>query len=66
MNNYSIDIISRGYYVRMKAMDTVSSTFLKINPEEKKQVLILGAGWDTTYFRLHSLGFTKNAKFIEV
>lgn len=41
-----------GTYVRTTAIDTLVDKFLAKNPSEKKQIISLGAGSDTRYFRL--------------
>ena len=46
-------LINRGYYARFKAIDTILNRFLNASSDEKKrQVVVLGAGVDTLYFRL--------------
>ena len=46
-------LINRGYYARFKAIDTILDRFLSAsNKEKKRQVVVLGAGVDTLYFRL--------------
>ena len=68
-------LIHRGYYIRAKAIDYVLTNFLKhtipdaINNNKHIQVFSLGAGFDTSYFRLKSkMGdtFTKNCRYIEI
>ncbi|KAG6400499.1 hypothetical protein SASPL_137336 [Salvia splendens] len=53
-------IINRGYFARYSALRKLLYKFLdcKINGEEKckKQILSLGAGFDTTYFQLQDEG----------
>ena len=44
-------LINRGYYSRVAAMDTVIDRFEKLFGEER-QIVSLGSGSDTTYFRL--------------
>lgn len=46
-------LINRGYYVRMKAVEDVLQSFL--TTVGKKQVVSLGAGFDTLYFRLYEM-----------
>jgi [phosphatase 2A protein]-leucine-carboxy methyltransferase len=41
-----------GTYVRTTAIDTLVDKFLAKNPSEKKQIISLGAGSDTRFFRL--------------
>ncbi|KAI9760105.1 MAG: hypothetical protein M1835_000231 [Candelina submexicana] len=47
-------IINRGTFVRSTAIDTLVTKFLSANPSQKKQIISLGAGSDTRYFRLKS------------
>ena len=44
-------IINRGTYVRTKSIDRLITRFLEANPAGKKQIVSLGAGSDTRYFR---------------
>lgn len=44
-------IINRGTYVRTKAVDQLATRFLESKPETKKQIVSLGAGSDTRFFR---------------
>lgn len=45
-------IINRGTYVRTKAIDRLVTCFLQANPDQPKQIVSLGAGSDTRFFRL--------------
>ena len=45
-------IINRGTFVRTTAIDRLVERFLQTDPEEKKQIVSLGAGSDTRFFRL--------------
>lgn len=45
-------IINRGTYVRTTAIDRLVNRFLATRPELKKQIISLGAGSDTRFFRL--------------
>ncbi|EMC95851.1 hypothetical protein BAUCODRAFT_71209 [Baudoinia panamericana UAMH 10762] len=45
-------IINRGTYVRTKAIDRLVKQFLDVRPTQKKQIVSLGAGSDTRFFRL--------------
>lgn len=45
-------LINRGYYVRMKAIDSLLRAFLLLGGP--KQIVSLGAGFDTLLLRLHS------------
>ena len=49
-----LPIINRGTYVRTKAIDNLVDEFLSRNPAQKKQIISLGAGSDTRFFRLMS------------
>lgn len=58
----------RGYYIRCKAIKHVISTFLShSDPDVKRQVLSLGAGFDASFFRLTKEGLMNgNVKYFEV
>ncbi|KAL9095381.1 MAG: hypothetical protein Q9165_002252 [Trypethelium subeluteriae] len=45
-------IINRGTYVRTTAIDHLIQRFLSASPSSQKQIVSLGAGTDTRYFRL--------------
>ena len=45
-------IINRGTYVRTTAIDTLVVRFLKSDRKRRKQIISLGAGSDTRFFRL--------------
>ncbi|XP_057707902.1 tRNA wybutosine-synthesizing protein 4 [Corythoichthys intestinalis] len=48
-------LINRGYYVRWKAVDHCLRSFLKVTQQcAKRQILSLGAGFDSLYFRLYA------------
>ncbi|KAI9761876.1 MAG: hypothetical protein M4579_000817 [Chaenotheca gracillima] len=47
-------IINRGTYVRTTAIDRLTEAFVQGPSKEKKQIISLGAGSDTRYFRLAS------------
>jgi [phosphatase 2A protein]-leucine-carboxy methyltransferase len=47
-------IINRGTYVRTTAIDELVNRFLATDVEKPKQIISLGAGSDTRYFRLVS------------
>jgi [phosphatase 2A protein]-leucine-carboxy methyltransferase len=47
-------IINRGTYVRTAAIDELVNRFLASDVEQQKQIISLGAGSDTRYFRLVS------------
>ncbi|MCJ1357418.1 MAG: carboxy methyl transferase for protein phosphatase 2A [Icmadophila ericetorum] len=68
----SIDTKS-GTYIRTKAIDRLVDSFLSSEPTRKKQIISLGAGSDTRYFRLmsraprpciiyHEVDFASNAR----
>ena len=45
-------IINRGTYVRTKSIDQLITCFLQAEPNQKKQIVSLGAGSDTRFFCL--------------
>ncbi|KAF2083769.1 leucine carboxyl methyltransferase superfamily [Saccharata proteae CBS 121410] len=45
-------IINRGTYVRTTAIDRLVDAFLATDPERPKQIVSLGAGSDTRFFRI--------------
>ncbi|RMZ76418.1 hypothetical protein DV737_g4790, partial [Chaetothyriales sp. CBS 132003] len=47
-----LPLMNRGTYVRTTAIDQVVNTFLASAPPGRKQIISLGAGSDTRYFRL--------------
>ena len=64
-------IINRGTYVRTKGIDHLVNNFLASEPRSKKQIISLGAGSDTRFFRLcaadahvvyHELDFAVNTE----
>eukprot|EP00668_Euglena_longa_P012101 GGOE01014528.1.p1 GENE.GGOE01014528.1~~GGOE01014528.1.p1 ORF type:complete len:329 (-),score=62.25 GGOE01014528.1:211-1143(-) len=58
-------LINRGYWARVRAIETVVCNFLSSHPTP--QVLSLGAGWDTLYFRLRASGTVGDGcKWVEV
>lgn len=60
-------LINRGYYVRWRAVDHCLRRFLEITAHcPKRQILSLGAGFDSLYFRLHSNGVISRAVVFEV
>lgn len=59
-------LINRGYYVRWRAVDHCVRRFLEITAHcPKRQILSLGAGFDSLYFRLHSSGVLMRAVMFE-
>ncbi|GAB1601190.1 tRNA wybutosine-synthesizing protein 4-like [Argonauta hians] len=61
-------LIHRGYYIRSFAIDHILKLFLAASKEisGKRQIISLGAGFDTAYFRLKSQGLLENCVFYEV
>ncbi|RMZ89546.1 hypothetical protein DV736_g3228, partial [Chaetothyriales sp. CBS 134916] len=68
-----LPLMNRGTYLRTTAIDQVVSTFLASAPPGRKQIISLGAGSDTRYFRLkhkqpnvdllyHELDFAANTR----
>lgn len=62
-------IINRGTHVRTQAIDKLVSRFLENNPLQRRQIISLGAGSDTRFFRLcagkhnviyHEIDFEEN------
>ncbi|KAK7533048.1 leucine carboxyl methyltransferase 1 [Phyllosticta citribraziliensis] len=52
--NRRFPIINRGTYVRSAAIDCLVDSFLSTNPDQPKQIVSLGAGSDTRFFRIFS------------
>uniref|UniRef100_A0A0R3RW55 Leucine carboxyl methyltransferase 1 n=1 Tax=Elaeophora elaphi TaxID=1147741 RepID=A0A0R3RW55_9BILA len=48
--------ISRGYWARIVAVKAIVDAFLKAFPPERCQIINLGAGFDTLYWRLKEKG----------
>ncbi|XP_071966222.1 tRNA wybutosine-synthesizing protein 4-like [Antedon mediterranea] len=59
-------LINRGYYVRAKALEHVFKSFFIWCKGKENQVISLGAGFDSAYFRLKSEGLLKDTQFVEV
>ncbi|XP_033472788.1 tRNA wybutosine-synthesizing protein 4 [Epinephelus lanceolatus] len=60
-------LINRGYYVRWRAVDHCVRRFLHITENcPKRQILSLGAGFDSVYFRLHAAEALDRAVVFEV
>eukprot|EP00112_Aurelia_sp_Birch-Aquarium-sp1_P016678 Seg3801.4 transcript_id=Seg3801.4/GoldUCD/mRNA.D3Y31 product="tRNA wybutosine-synthesizing protein 4" protein_id=Seg3801.4/GoldUCD/D3Y31 len=59
-------LINRGYYVRAAAMDFAVKIFIKNNQHVDKQIISLGAGFDSCYFRLRDQGILCNTRFLEI
>ncbi|OCK96582.1 leucine carboxyl methyltransferase 1 [Cenococcum geophilum 1.58] len=49
-----LPLLNRGTYVRTTAIDTLVDKFLSTSPTELKQIVSLGAGTDTRYYRILS------------
>ncbi|NXA43662.1 TYW4 protein, partial [Eudromia elegans] len=60
-------LVHRGYYVRTRAVDyCVQDFLLKIQSCAKTQILSLGAGFDSLYFRLKDMGLLSHSVVFEV
>ncbi|XP_076857570.1 tRNA wybutosine-synthesizing protein 4 isoform X2 [Brachyhypopomus gauderio] len=60
-------LINRGYYVRWKAVDHCVKQFLHVTETcARRQILSLGAGFDSLYFRLHADKALERAIVFEV
>ncbi|XP_063743083.1 tRNA wybutosine-synthesizing protein 4 isoform X2 [Eleginops maclovinus] len=60
-------LINRGYYVRWRAVDHCVKKFLQVTENcPKRQILSLGAGFDSAYFRLHAEEALDRAVVFEV
>ncbi|KAL1123715.1 hypothetical protein AAG570_001488 [Ranatra chinensis] len=57
-------LINLGYYVRATVVETFLKSFLQ-NASSEVQILSLGAGFDTSFFRLQSI-LTASFKYYEV
>lgn len=44
-------LMNRGYWLRVKAVENAINRFLEMFPEDAVQIISLGAGYDTLYFR---------------
>lgn len=66
-----LPLLNRGTYVRTNAIDKLVDAFLTTSPSDPKQIISLGAGTDTRFFRLrdkfpnaklvyHELDFSSN------
>ncbi|KAL4085663.1 hypothetical protein PRIC1_014999 [Phytophthora ramorum] len=58
-------LINRGYYARVAAVESLVRKFLGAG-QQRKQVVILGAGLDTMFFRLKSSGMLANCEYVEM
>ncbi|XP_075212340.1 tRNA wybutosine-synthesizing protein 4-like isoform X2 [Lycorma delicatula] len=59
-------LINLGYYVRAVIIDKVLFEFIKRNLQGIVQILSLGAGFDTSFFRLSDHPENKNVVFYEI
>jgi len=60
-------LIHWGYYVRAKSIDYTLQRFLSMNQsEERIQIISLGAGFDSSYFRLKKEKLLKNCIYYEI
>lgn len=60
-------LINRGYYVRWRAVDHCVKNFLHITENfSRRQIVSLGAGFDSLYFRLHADGVLDGVVVFEV
>ncbi|KAK2850337.1 hypothetical protein Q7C36_009120 [Tachysurus vachellii] len=60
-------LINRGYYIRWKAVDHCVKRFLCVTDAcDRRQILTLGAGFDSLYFRLRSEGAVERVSVFEV
>ncbi|GMF32734.1 unnamed protein product [Phytophthora fragariaefolia] len=58
-------IINRGYYARVAAVEALVRRFLGA-AQPKKQLVVLGAGLDTMFFRLQSDGLLDGCDYFEL
>lgn len=59
-------LVNRGYYIRARLIDFIVKEFLSKTNTGKKQFINLGAGFDSSFFRLKSQDLLENTLFIEV
>ena len=62
-------IIHWGYYIRYRAVQNVLSSFSRWGRgcgASKRQVVVLGAGFDTAFLRLRDEGLTEGVIYVEV
>jgi hypothetical protein len=57
---------SRGYYIRAKIVDYVLRSFISTYGSTRNQIVNLGCGFDSTYYRLKNNGLLDNTLFIEI
>nr|XP_039264099.1 tRNA wybutosine-synthesizing protein 4-like isoform X1 [Styela clava] len=58
-------LINRCYHARAAAVSYCVEKFVT-SDKDMKQIISLGAGFDTTYFRLKQKGYMKNIQYIEI
>ncbi|KYQ99815.1 leucine carboxyl methyltransferase [Tieghemostelium lacteum] len=59
-------LINRGFFSRVEAIEQFIKQFFTSYSQERKQIVSLGCGFDTLYFRLKKRGDTQNLVFFEV
>ncbi|NXF40140.1 TYW4 protein, partial [Nyctibius bracteatus] len=60
-------LVHRGYYIRARAVDhCVQDFLLKTHSHPRTQILSLGAGFDSLYFRLKDMGLLHHTVVYEV
>ncbi|NXN44094.1 TYW4 protein, partial [Rhinoptilus africanus] len=60
-------LVHRGYYIRARAVDhCVQDFLLKTQSHPRTQIVSLGAGFDTLYFRLKDIGLLHHTVVYEV
>ncbi|XP_076464646.1 tRNA wybutosine-synthesizing protein 4-like [Babylonia areolata] len=59
-------LINRGYFLRAVCIDQVLRQFLTKHHGCKKQIVSLGAGFDSAYFRLKAEGLLLDTSFYEI
>ncbi|XP_005103732.1 tRNA wybutosine-synthesizing protein 4 [Aplysia californica] len=59
-------LIHRGYYIRAVAFDRIMKNFLTQHRGFKKQIISLGCGFDSSYFRLKTADLLENTDFYEI
>uniref|UniRef100_A0A8C5T593 tRNA wybutosine-synthesizing protein 4 n=1 Tax=Malurus cyaneus samueli TaxID=2593467 RepID=A0A8C5T593_9PASS len=66
-NDYNLISFHRGYYIRVRAVDhCVQDFLLKTQSLPRTQILSLGAGFDSLYFRLKDMGLLHHTVVYEV
>ncbi|XP_065176236.1 tRNA wybutosine-synthesizing protein 4-like isoform X2 [Sycon ciliatum] len=59
-------LINRGYYIRSLVIDNLYKTFLDQFSGQLCQIVCLGAGYDTAFYRLFSAGLLSHCHYFEV